>query len=90
MSSKKEDLLNKAEILFYEHSFHSIGLKRVINEANVAVMTLYNHFASKEDLIMEVLKEEKKILFISGCQHYIYGKTGCGISKGSFSMAERI
>ncbi|UZQ49483.1 TetR/AcrR family transcriptional regulator [Clostridium kluyveri] len=72
MSSKKEDLLNKAEILFYEHSFHSIGLKRVINEANVAVMTLYNHFASKEDLIMEVLKRREKRYFsylASGIAH---------------------
>ncbi|MGG4345694.1 TetR/AcrR family transcriptional regulator [Paenibacillus lautus] len=63
MSTKKEDLLQSAEKLFYEHGFHSIGLKRVIEEANVAIMTLYNHFSSKDELIMEVLKRREKKYF---------------------------
>lgn len=63
MASKKEDLLTQAEILFYEHGFHSIGLKRVVSEANVAIMTLYNHFSSKEELIMEVLKRREQRYF---------------------------
>lgn len=63
VSTKKESLLKEAEVLFYEHGFHAIGLKRVVSEANVAVMTLYNHFASKEELIMEVLKRREKRYF---------------------------
>ncbi|MFE3577258.1 TetR/AcrR family transcriptional regulator [Lysinibacillus sp. NPDC059133] len=63
MSTKKEDLLQSAEKLFYEHGFHSIGLKRIINEANVAVMTMYNHFSSKDELIVEVLKRREKKYF---------------------------
>ena len=50
MSSKKEMLLNVAENLFYQHGFHSIGLKRIITDADIAIMTLYNHFDSKDDL----------------------------------------
>lgn len=64
MSIKKEDLLNKAEALFYEHGFHAVGLKQIVNEANVAIMTLYNHFDSKEDLIVEVLKRREERYFI--------------------------
>ncbi len=63
MSKKKEDLLEHAEDLFYKHGFHSVGLKRVVKEANVALMTLYNHFDSKEDLILEVLKRREKKYF---------------------------
>lgn len=63
MSIKKEELLNKAEALFYEHGFHGVGLKQVISEANVAVMTLYNHFDSKEDLILEILKRREERYF---------------------------
>ncbi|MBO1001125.1 TetR/AcrR family transcriptional regulator [Pseudogracilibacillus auburnensis] len=63
MSTKKEDLVQSAEKLFYEHGFHSTGLKRVIKEANVAVMTLYNHFSSKDKLIVEVLKRREKRYF---------------------------
>ena len=57
MSSKKEMLLNVSEHLFYLHGFHAIGLKRIITDADVAIMTLYNHFASKDDLIVAYLKK---------------------------------
>ena len=38
-----------------------MGIDRIIAESEVAKMTLYNHFASKDDLILAVLKfrEEK-------------------------------
>ncbi|WP_088053304.1 TetR/AcrR family transcriptional regulator [Virgibacillus dakarensis] len=63
MSKKKQDLIEHAEQLFYDHGFHAIGLKRIVKEANVALMTLYNHFNSKEDLILEVLKRRNEKYF---------------------------
>jgi AcrR family transcriptional regulator len=33
-----------------------VGIDRIIAEAEVAKMTLYNHFASKDDLILAVLQ----------------------------------
>ncbi|UOQ86851.1 TetR/AcrR family transcriptional regulator [Gracilibacillus salinarum] len=59
-SAKKEALLEVAERLFYEHGFRGVGLKQIISEANVASMTLYNHFSSKENLIEEVLKQREE------------------------------
>lgn len=66
MSQKKEDILNAAERLFYEHGFRGVGVKQIISEANVANMTLYNHFSSKEHLVEEVLKrrEERYWLYL--------------------------
>ncbi|WP_025784401.1 TetR/AcrR family transcriptional regulator [Sporosarcina sp. D27] len=58
-SLKKEAILNTAEALFYDHGFHAVGLKQIINESNVATMTLYNHFSSKEHLIEEILKNRE-------------------------------
>lgn len=63
MSKKKQDLIEHAEQLFYNHGIHAIGLKRIVKEANVALMTLYNHFDSKEDLILEVLKKREEKYF---------------------------
>lgn len=63
MSHKKEDLLNTAEKLFYRHGFHAIGLKAIVQEAGVALMTLYNHFASKEELILEILTRREQAYF---------------------------
>jgi len=53
--SKREQLLATAERLFYEEGFHATGVDRVIAEAGVARMTLYNHFPSKEALIEATL-----------------------------------
>lgn len=53
--SKREALLDTAEHLFYEESFHATGIDRVVREAGVARMTLYNHFPSKEALVEAVL-----------------------------------
>lgn len=63
MSKKKESLLEHAEQLFYNYGFHAIGLKRIISEADVALMTMYNHFDSKEDLVLQVLKRRDESYF---------------------------
>ncbi|NGZ75066.1 TetR/AcrR family transcriptional regulator [Saccharibacillus alkalitolerans] len=60
MSTKKEDLLHMAEILFYDHGFHSIGLKKIVSDSGIALMTLYNHFGSKDELATEVLKRREE------------------------------
>ncbi|GAB3043461.1 TetR/AcrR family transcriptional regulator [Virgibacillus ainsalahensis] len=59
-SIKKDTLLKVAEQLFYEHGFRGVGLKQIISEANVATMTLYNHFPSKDNLVEEVLRQREE------------------------------
>ncbi|MDN3519139.1 TetR/AcrR family transcriptional regulator [Aquisalimonas lutea] len=54
-TSKRGTLLDTAERLFYSEGFHATGVDRVVAEAGVARMTLYNHFPSKEALIEAVL-----------------------------------
>ncbi|WP_226036679.1 TetR/AcrR family transcriptional regulator [Aquibacillus saliphilus] len=83
MSKKKQDLIEHAEQLFYNHGFHAVGLKRIIKEANVALMTLYNHFDSKEALILDVLKKR-------GEQYFSLLKSSVENSKSSpiLSLAE--
>ena|SRR5690625_3324640 len=56
-SIKKKAILKSAESLFYNHGFHAVGIKKITEDANVAGMTVYNHFTSKEHLIEEVLKQ---------------------------------
>ncbi|MGM4986473.1 TetR/AcrR family transcriptional regulator [Rhizobium sp. 11_C7_N12_5] len=55
MSSKKEQLIKVATDLFSRHGFHPVGVDRILAEAGVARMTLYNHFPGKDDLIRAVL-----------------------------------
>ncbi|QDT44103.1 HTH-type transcriptional regulator YjdC [Gimesia alba] len=65
-SSARKRILETAERLFYAEGIRSVGIDRVIAEAGVAKMTLYNHFSSKDELILEVLKyrEEQFDLFM--------------------------
>lgn len=53
--SKKNDILTTATRLFNQHSFVSVGIDRIIDESQVAKMTFYKHFNSKEKLIIECL-----------------------------------
>ena len=48
-------VLETAYSLFSRHGIHKIGIDRIINEAGVAKMTLYRHFASKDDLVLAFL-----------------------------------
>jgi len=55
-ATKRDVLLTTAERLFYEEGFHATGIDRVVSEAGIARMTLYNHFPSKEALVEAVLE----------------------------------
>lgn len=56
-STTRERLLDAAAMLFYEHGFHAIGLDAILDEVGVTKTTFYNHFASKDDLIIAVLTD---------------------------------
>ena len=56
-SPKREKLLECARRLFETEGFHTTGIDRVLAEAGVAKMTLYNNFGSKDGLIVAVLNK---------------------------------
>lgn len=60
MGSTRERLIATASDLFYREGFHAIGLDRVLAEVGVTKTTFYNHFQSKEDLILGVLRERDR------------------------------
>lgn len=56
-SAKRSDLLGSAWRLFYQDGYQRVGIDTLLAEAGVAKKTLYNHFASKDDLIVALLEE---------------------------------
>jgi AcrR family transcriptional regulator len=50
-------LLDTATRLFYARGIHAVGVDRIIAEADVAKATFYNHFPSKDDLVVAYLDE---------------------------------
>ena len=61
-SEARQRLLETADRLFYQEGVRAVGIDRIIAEAGVAKMSLYNHFASKDDLILEVLKYREEVV----------------------------
>ena len=52
---KRQHVVETAYALFKRAGFHATGIDRIIAEADVAKMTMYRHFPSKDELIVEVL-----------------------------------
>ncbi|HYD83082.1 MAG TPA: TetR family transcriptional regulator [Opitutus sp.] len=61
-SPKRAHLLLTAWRLFYRDGYRAVGIDTLLAEAQVAKMTLYNHFASKEELIVAVLEQRSAAL----------------------------
>src|SRR3954447_8970329 len=55
-SGARERILETADRLFYRDGIRAVGIDRIVAEAEVAKMSLYKHFSSKDDLILAVLK----------------------------------
>lgn len=55
--SASERILNVAEDLFYNEGIQSVGIDRIVEESNVALNTMYKHFASKDKLVEIYLKD---------------------------------
>lgn len=59
-SATRQRILNGAYGLFYRQGFERTGVDAVAVAAGVTKRTLYNHFASKDDLLAEVLAAQAR------------------------------
>jgi AcrR family transcriptional regulator len=55
-ASARDRLVDAALELFQREGFHATGIDRILTKAGVARMTLYNHFKSKDELILAALR----------------------------------
>lgn len=56
MEAVRERLLDAAEALVYRNGIHATGTKAILDAADTARMSLYNHFGSKEGLVVAALE----------------------------------
>ena len=57
--NKREKIFSTALNLFVEHGFHGTPTSKIAKEAGVANGTLFHHFNTKEDLIIEFQQSDK-------------------------------
>ncbi len=54
--STRTCLIKTAYEMFLQHGFHGVGLDFILRKVGVTKTTFYNHFDSKDDLILNVLR----------------------------------
>lgn len=59
--SKRDHIVNTALELFYQEGFHATGVEKIIKQAGVSKKTLYQHFRSKDELVLAVLRRRDEI-----------------------------
>lgn len=55
MNIKKRHIIEVAFLLFYHKGIHAVGINEIIKTAGIAKKTLYNHFVSKDELIVATI-----------------------------------
>src|SRR5690554_2771740 len=60
-SSTRERLVDAAFEIFGRNGFHAVGLDRILEEVGVSKQTFYNHFESKDELILAVLDHRHEV-----------------------------
>jgi AcrR family transcriptional regulator len=66
-SEARERLLATASELFYAEGINSVGVERIIKEAEVTLATLYRHFPGKVDLA---------VAYLQGAHEHIAARAG--------------
>lgn len=62
MSKVRERILEVASDLFYQRGIQAVGVDAIIAQAEVARMSFYRHFKSKEGLVMACLARRDEAL----------------------------
>ena len=54
--TKRDELVEKALIVFYENGFHATGMDTLVAKTGISKTSMYKHFRTKEDLILAALQ----------------------------------
>ncbi|MBN7819817.1 TetR/AcrR family transcriptional regulator [Bowmanella sp. Y26] len=68
--SKRDELVEVAQKLFYQHGFRITGIDTILEHSGVAKRTLYNHFKSKDELVVAALNK-RDLEFMAMIKKYV-------------------
>jgi AcrR family transcriptional regulator len=59
-TSRADEIREIAARLFYHHGYNAVGMRMIAEAAGVRPASLYHHFASKEELLYDIVLEVTK------------------------------
>lgn len=62
--STRQQILDVAADLFFREGYRAVGIDTIIERSGVAKMTLYRHFASKDELIAAYLAQSNEQFWV--------------------------
>jgi AcrR family transcriptional regulator len=65
--SKKDVIVSAALQLCYRNGFNATGIERIIKETGVSKKTLYNHFRSKDKLMLATVRKRDELFKTTSC-----------------------
>ena len=65
-ASTEGRILDVATVLFYEHGYHATTMRDVAAGVGIRAGSLYNHYASKEDLLFQIAEGVMQDLLTAG------------------------
>ena len=68
-SGTRQRILDTASRLFYQQGYNLTGINQLIEEAQVAKASLYQHFSSKDDLLLAYLSQKSREWFTQLQEH---------------------
>jgi AcrR family transcriptional regulator len=76
MPTARERLLETAYDLFRRNTLNTVGVDRIVAEADVAKTTLYRHFPSKDELAVSVLQHHQDVWMTQWLERRLDGVRG--------------
>jgi AcrR family transcriptional regulator len=61
VADARDRILASAYLLFSQRGVRDVGVDELVEHANVAKATLYNHFGTKDDLVLAFLAERERL-----------------------------
>lgn len=65
INDARDRLLSEGKKMLVEFGFDQWNIRMLVKSCNLAVGTFYNHFSSKEDLTMQILKADWELILSS-------------------------
>jgi AcrR family transcriptional regulator len=76
VKNARDRVLETAYELFHRNTLGSVGVDRIVAEANVAKTTLYRHFPSKDELAVSVLRHHQDVWMTGWLEQVIAQRGG--------------
>lgn len=88
-TNARQRLIDAAKKLFYAEGVRAVGLERLLTDSGVGRASFYRHFASKDDLVVTMLREyEQNYRVWLAQQTEVWGGTPLAVFDALIEYAE--